>query len=118
MNKTIKKKWVAALRSGHYQQAKAQLKDNRGRYCCLGVLATVQGARWTKSKRSERLAPWIEGNLVCGGEPHHPATYDAYLSGEFRRRVGLAESHHEHLVSMNDDGASFEAIADYIEENL
>lgn len=40
MNKTVKKKWLKALRSGKYTQAKHQLKSGDG-YCCLGVLTDL-----------------------------------------------------------------------------
>ena len=44
MDKQIRDKWVKALRSGRYKQAREYLYDGRG-YCCLGVLARVQGAK-------------------------------------------------------------------------
>ena len=41
------KKWIDALRSGHYEQCQGQLKY-RDSHCCLGVLAEVHGeASWT-----------------------------------------------------------------------
>ena len=42
--KEFKKKWVAALRSGKYKQARGVLYDeyNKG-YCCLGVSGKVCG---------------------------------------------------------------------------
>lgn len=40
MNKEIKEKWVAALRSGKYTQSKQKLKTKYG-YCCLGVLCDL-----------------------------------------------------------------------------
>lgn len=40
MDKELKDKWVAALRSGEYKQGRSYLK--RGDlYCCLGVLCEV-----------------------------------------------------------------------------
>jgi DNA-directed RNA polymerase subunit N (RpoN/RPB10) len=42
MDKELKAKWVAALRSGEYQQGYATLYDSGiDRYCCLGVLISV-----------------------------------------------------------------------------
>lgn len=40
MNKEVKEKWVAALRSGKYAQSKQRLKTKYG-YCCLGVLCDL-----------------------------------------------------------------------------
>ncbi len=44
MNKEIKKKWIAALRSGKYKQGTDYLKIKGVRgtsYCCLGVLSQL-----------------------------------------------------------------------------
>jgi hypothetical protein len=38
----LKSKWIAALRSGEYKQGKGYLRDG-DTWCCLGVLATIQG---------------------------------------------------------------------------
>lgn len=38
MSQEIKTKWVEALRSGDYMQGVGRLKDDKGAYCCLGVL--------------------------------------------------------------------------------
>lgn len=40
INKAIKKKWLAALRSNKFPQGRGQLKSDEG-YCCLAVLACV-----------------------------------------------------------------------------
>lgn len=33
--------WVKALRSGKYRKGTGQLKTDKGRYCCLGVLCEL-----------------------------------------------------------------------------
>lgn len=40
MNRENATKWVAALRSGDYEQGRSALNYN-GRYCCLGVACEV-----------------------------------------------------------------------------
>jgi hypothetical protein len=40
MNKDVADKWVAALRSGKYEQTIETLQDKNG-FCCLGVLCKV-----------------------------------------------------------------------------
>jgi hypothetical protein len=40
MKQEIKEKWVAALRSGEYQQTRSTLRDGTG-FCCLGVLTDI-----------------------------------------------------------------------------
>ena len=41
MNELIKKRWVAALRSGEYEQGFNELHPDQGKYCCLGVLCCL-----------------------------------------------------------------------------
>ncbi|QGT54329.1 hypothetical protein b3_0085 [Synechococcus phage B3] len=49
MKQEIKEKWVAALRSGEYQQTTGNLRDEKG-FCCLGVLTDLylkeNGVEW------------------------------------------------------------------------
>jgi len=40
MNQAIKAQWIAALRSGEYQQTVGRLRSSTG-YCCLGVLCDL-----------------------------------------------------------------------------
>lgn len=40
MKAEVKKEWVAALRSGKYQQGRGQLRQHN-EYCCLGVLCDI-----------------------------------------------------------------------------
>lgn len=45
MDKKIKRRWIAALRSGKYQQTREGIlmKDGQPpKYCCLGVLCMIQ----------------------------------------------------------------------------
>jgi hypothetical protein len=45
MRKTVKQKWVKALRSGRYKQARGtlgrQLTNDQRSFCCLGVLCDL-----------------------------------------------------------------------------
>jgi len=49
MNQQIKEHWVAALRSGEYQQTTGELRNGNG-FCCLGVLCDLylkeKGKQW------------------------------------------------------------------------
>jgi hypothetical protein len=88
----FKAKWVAALRSGEYKQGFCLL-HSRGRYCCLGVAAVLNG--WDLKGEGYKFLPAI----VNYGE-------------EF-------DLHGSKLVTMNDTYENtFSEIADYIEENL
>ncbi len=55
MNKQVKKKWVAALRSGKYKQGIEKLcsgNQNGTRYCCLGVLSQIAVNEGVCSRRA------------------------------------------------------------------
>ena len=55
MNPEIKAKWVAALRSGEYKQAKGQLRIGNS-FCCLGVLCNLHAqAHWRAHTRPSRI---------------------------------------------------------------
>lgn len=41
MNQEIKKRWVAALRSGDYKQGTGALRNADNKFCCLGVLCDL-----------------------------------------------------------------------------
>lgn len=52
MNKEVKKKWIAALRSGEYNQIDGRLASEDGsKHCCLGVLCELG----TKEKICEKV---------------------------------------------------------------
>ena len=107
MNTKLKKKWIDALRSGEYKQARGALARTEHRdddptkastpMCCLGVLLHV-----------------AEGNAyapgLCEGE---------LLSGKALSKFDLTAVAMENLASMNDTkGFGFKKIAKYIEKNL
>lgn len=104
------RKWVQALRSGEFQQAKGTLRDQDGRMCCLGVACEVYrrevGGEW----RDEQFGP--PGESFQGG----------FLPLGVRDWLGLAshfalpKDRRRSLVRCNDSyGATFEEIADLIE---
>ena len=106
MNAKLKQKWIKALRSGEYVQGKKtmvrQTKDGHDEFCCLGVLADLMGAEF------DGPASW------CG--PLRRFTIDGK---QFAKDSWLPEvcfSGQSVLASMNDDGASFDEIADWIQE--
>lgn len=99
MDKTIKSKWVKALRSGKYRQARKTLLTRHGGMCCLGVLAKIQGCDLTAQKKNGFSL--ISSDL--------PRGFNAGIKQNVRRK----------LASMNDSlSSSFNKIADYIENRL
>jgi len=108
LNPEFKKKWVEALRSGEYIQGISQLhytdfKDENeidiiDKYCCLGVACRVLG--YTDKQILEY------GNI--------PKSFELVPS-ELKKDGGTQAT----LVMMNDEeGKSFNEIADWIEKHL
>ncbi len=102
MNKELKDKWVAALRSGKYSQTTGRLRSEEG-FCCLGVLCDVEGADWEIQ----------DGSFIN-------TKYKEVAILDYTHRVKLGvENHTATLMDMNDEqGASFNEIADYIEQSI
>lgn len=91
MDKDLKAKWLAALRSGKYRQARERLCTADGAMCCLGVLCHIQGA---------------DVILLPQEQVPHGTRYAA----------GIGLTAMQRLASMNDSGKSFPEIADYIQQ--
>lgn len=123
MNPDVKAQWVAALRSGEYEQAHGYLKvvDEGGGvgYCCLGVLCELMPG-------VERTIKTRAGSSIPGYFGDH-----SYLPPEVREWAGLAqadplvsvslgeESRRFRLSDLNDEEQySFAEIADVIEAQL
>lgn len=112
-----RKEWVAALRSGEFEQGRDQLKREDGSYCCLGV-ATVLAMR----------AGVPGASLVYGLEDAGPLGFSRGLPVRsvynYFGLVGeggctkLADDDPEDysLTELNDEvGYTFDQIADLIE---
>lgn len=103
MDQKLKRKWIKALRSGKYEQGGDHLKRGN-RFCCLGVLADIQGCTW------ERGEPTKKSKNV--GMLHQESVL---LSPSF---CGIRKSTQNSLAEMNDNGSTFAEIADYIEKRM
>jgi hypothetical protein len=100
MDAELKARWVAALRSGEYEQGRRQLRAG-DTYCCLGVLCVVASIPLNGIGTS-CVSP-------SGADLDYRPLRD--LLGD---RGGAGE-----LMAMNDlDRRSFAQIAAYIEANL
>lgn len=99
LDKEFKEKWIAALRSGEYQQGIGELCNSDNKYCCLGVAAHLCGVTG-----HDLSSEWIS----------HELAYKFNIPHILVGWIGEAES----LALMNDEGLSFIQIADYIEDNL
>jgi len=105
MKAEVKAKWLEALRSGEYRQARRILRGSSGTFCCLGVLCEIQGAVWgtgdvdMRDHPDDRLNPWAsyppdnlragltveecgklaklnDGDADCFGEKRAPMDFD------------------------------------------
>lgn len=95
--------WVAALRSGEYEQTTGQLRSDTG-FCCLGVACDVNDPTlWQRHA----------GGVVEFSYSDPIKT--AYLPEALLVQLNLRSGEEDILTKMNDDGVSFAEIADYIE---
>ncbi len=108
MDKELKVKWVAALRSGKFEQTRNVLRGASGGFCCLGVLLDVSslGGHWERGGVYSTPEYEIEADLC-----------------RLRENLGISVEAHNKLVHMNDGERgerqhSFAEIADWIEANL
>jgi uncharacterized protein YeaC (DUF1315 family) len=128
MNPEVKQKWIAALRSGKYEQGSEKLRSVSG-YCCLGVLCDL----YAKEHNTE----WEFRGY--GGTNLQPQDY-WYYEGESEYlpesvmewsgvkvncpqvRVDVDDEdewfYHETLADLNDSGHTFNDLSKLIEEQL
>lgn len=107
----FKKDWVAALRSGKYEQGTGELYNvDHNRFCCIGVAAVVAGIN-----RSElTIAGYLDGSGPSGLDQKELEKTPLALRGDnFDNPIVSI------LTKMNDDyHNTFDQIADYIETHL
>lgn len=109
--KAFKKKWLKALRSGEFTQAKRVLFSNGGGYCCLGVACRIAHPKMDiinkgfmdKDDFGKKLKDIKVPNILKGSNGTMDDDYNPIV---------------DKLSKMNDDGKSFKMIASYIEKNL
>lgn len=101
----FKSRWVSALRSGSYPQAKNFLRTEEG-FCCLGVACDlVNQEGWKKVKVPIAVVyGWEDKN----GNHINSVGYPPFIPNVASRK----------LAEMNDAGSSFDEIANWIEESL
>jgi hypothetical protein len=129
MNTEIKQKWIDALRSGDYQQGTGRLRSNDG-FCCLGVLCDLYAQEhfnqgWVfKEENEENPLPqdyWYfdgESELLPSSVRQWAGLYssspvikveveDEPEDEDWDKMIAIAE--------LNDNGSTFNQIADLIE---
>jgi hypothetical protein len=114
MNPEIKARWVAALRSGEYQQGKGKLNQG-GAMCCLGVLCDLHaretGGAW------EHVT---SGVAYYAGSPNYlPERVQTWADLPDRAGATVEIRGDRSWLPWHNDGAStFAEIADAIEAQL
>lgn len=123
--------WVGLLRSGEYEQGDGYLKqriDENEKYCCLGILCEHQSKLKTKNKLEK-----TSGLLGLFGEeteelvlPKKAMSYWGIKGAEgdfdidkvsWPNSIPESLRVHSSLSDLNDKGATFSQIADFIELN-
>ena len=126
MIENIKTKWIEALRSGKYEQGKGKLRSEDNKFCCLGVLADVltDGKFWESEEYSERqLEVLTEKLMQDAGLQTQIGYFTIYsLSQEMQQKLRKEFkifynriTSKKTLAALNDQGVSFDIIADIIE---
>lgn len=113
--------WTAALRSGDFKQTQRWLNSNGG-FCCLGVLCEIKGL--PKKDIDGEIGYVFEGKTKDDERYSHtviPRPFEAQMLEDLNlsMRVNLGEGIEDSLagvlMAMNDEGKSFNEIADYID---
>ena len=143
LNPTFKAKWLAALRSGDYEQAGATLRGVPADYnddplpgadamfCCLGVACDLINPDWNANGET---VDTINGSFCVYDWWNKDENYVSYSttsdlpflpdievpSGETSIVTGggFTRPVGSQIATMNDGGKTFEEIADWIEANL
>lgn len=132
MNPEIKARWVAALRSGEYEQGKNFLNRD-GKFCCLGVLSEIavqDGVIDPPEEVGLASGDLLEGLAYDGCRGHlsqevskwagFPSEYDNWNQEEIYDSIPrvLVDGEPCPLSYLNDHGKNFSELADLIEEYL
>jgi hypothetical protein len=119
MKEEIKAQWVAALRSGRYEQTQGRLQRD-GSFCCMGVLCEL--AVEAGVIPSPVFVPPISGGSevaaygrseLTGSPPAEVWDWSGFEA------LGVVDELAMELMARNDElDQSFEEIADYIESRF
>ena len=118
MDKKTKKQWVAALRSGEYEQGTSWLrreKNGTEQFCCLGVLCDlVEPGQW---RSGDGAGCWRNGSGKDADSClPRPSVQERFGLDKKVDRTGSSTTVADELACMNDDGISFADIAKWIEK--
>lgn len=131
MRRDIRDRWVAALRSGAYEQGRKRLRTSNDQYCCLGVLCEIavetgvipppvqQEVGYSDRPYKYGMETSNGWNSSTTGLPDIVATWAGLGPQGMHVRIPHKEAEESfNLAYLNDNGSTFEEIADLIEEYL
>ncbi len=123
MDVQVKAEWVAELRSGVRQQGKGALNHNNNKFCCLGVLCDLLKDRingqWVKADGRNLL--FVMGEYDPKSHiPNDTTDYSSqsYLPRRLREQLGIEAAAALRLARLNDEGRTFDEIANIIEQDM
>lgn len=102
MNVEVQRRWVAALRSGEYEQTRGALNRGGRRCCALGVLCELAA----EDGALERVDCGYRGSGGFIWRESFPHDLDWWAGFEFDP---------DGIARLNDGGMSFEGLANFIE---
>ena len=117
MNQEIKELWIKALRSGKYKQTTGKLKSIEGSYCCLGVLCDLYTektgiGKWKENTYHTRF-DFDDNN--CNVEGLLPKNVMLWANLDHSDPI---LKNGRYISFINDRGATFEEISNFIETDL
>jgi hypothetical protein len=133
MQPEVKEAWLKALRSGEYQQGTGCLRKD-DTYCCLGVLCDVYDkqevglgeSRW-KFVPEYKLGGLLYGEATVVKAHYRYQDQPEILPYDVKKWAGLKDRSpsfvddtqlSKTLAALNDDGYTFNQIADVIEKHF
>ena len=120
LSPSVKRKWLAALRSGKYKQGPGYLyNSSKETYCCLGVLCGIEGAT-TKQMAGGTLPDEIgmfKELVPTRSELTSAQKKNGYVNKFYAFSV-MYKGEMTSLAALNDSGVSFNEIADIIEKQV
>lgn len=130
MKTEIKQKWVDALRSGKYEQGSEKLRSHQG-YCCLGVLCDLysqeQNTEWDFHGAYEEENTPMDYWYFDGESEFLPESvreWAGFSVASPQVKVYVTDDdeddwfYNEDIANLNDNGYTFNALADLIEQQF
>lgn len=116
MDKRVKARWLAALRSRKYKKATGTLRarkagtDEVAGYCCLGVLCDI-----TKKRFKVDWVTYLDDSFAITGDG---IWRTGALPEEIRASLKISLEDHEQLVDLNDENKGWRKVIQYIEKKM